>query len=153
MPWTVIAKRLRGSGLAMPLAVSLAVLCAPPAPAQVGFPAPASPAAPVPAAPAPARNPVCLRLEAQLAAVDRGTVDPAKADQIKRYEDSSAKQQAELDRVGEQCPRRGIFRYVQRTVAAMRPPEQPDPADPLQSQLLPDRDPAPAGQQWRAGGS
>jgi len=102
MPWTVIAKRLRASGLALPfavsLAISLAVLCASPAPAQVGFPAPASPAAPVPAAPAPARNPVCLRLEAQLAAVDRGTVDPAKADQIKRYEDSSAKQQAELDR-------------------------------------------------------
>ena len=111
MPWTVIAKRLRASGLALPfavsLAISLAVLCASPAPAQVGFPAPASPAAPVPAAPAPARNPVCLRLEAQLAAVDRGTVDPAKADQIKRYEDSSAKQQAELDRLGQQSQRLG----------------------------------------------
>src|SRR5947207_252965 len=63
MPRTVIAKRLRASGLALPfpvsLAVSLAVLCASPAPAQVGFPASASPAAPVPAAPAPARNPVC----------------------------------------------------------------------------------------------
>src|ERR1700680_2756788 len=111
MPWTVIAKRLRASGLALPfavsLAISLAVLCASPAPAQVGFPAPASPAAPVPAAPAPARNPVCLRLEAQLAGVDRGTVDPAKADQIKRYEDSSAKQQAELDRLGQQSQRLG----------------------------------------------
>src|SRR4029077_10414437 len=111
MPWTVIAKRLRASGLALTfavfLAVSLAVLCASPAPAQVGFPAPASPAAPVPAAPAPARNPICLRLEAQLASVDRGTVDPAKADQIKRYEDSSAKQQAELDRLGQQSQRLG----------------------------------------------
>jgi hypothetical protein len=42
-----------------------------------------------------------------LAAVDRGTVDPAKADQIKRYEDSSAKQQAELDRLGQQSQRLG----------------------------------------------
>src|SRR6202048_2378197 len=111
MPLTVIAKRRPASGLAFPfavsLAISLAVLCASPAPAQVGFPAPASPAAPVPAGPAPARNPVCLRLEAQVAAVDRGTVDPAKADQIKRYEDSSAKQQAELDRLGQQSQRLG----------------------------------------------
>ena len=122
MPWTVIAKGLRGGGLALPLKASLTlsvtVLCGLPAAAQVGFPAPASPpaaaspasppAAAAPGAPpAPARNPVCLRLEAQLAAVERGTVDPATADQIKRYEDSAAKQQAELDRLGQQSQRLG----------------------------------------------
>jgi hypothetical protein len=38
-------------------------------------------------------------LEAQLAAVDRGNADPGRADQIKRYEDASNKQQFELDRL------------------------------------------------------
>jgi hypothetical protein len=54
----------------------------------------------VSAAPAPDQAvaiSICARLEGQLAAVDRGG-DPARAEQIKRYEDSIAKQQAELDR-------------------------------------------------------
>jgi hypothetical protein len=54
-----------------------------------------------------ARNPVCLRLEGQLAAVDRGTYDPAKAEQIRRNEEASAKQQAELDRLTQQAQRQG----------------------------------------------
>jgi hypothetical protein len=45
------------------------------------------------------RPPACLRLEAQLAAVDRGNADPGRADQIKRYEEASNKQQFELDRM------------------------------------------------------
>jgi len=50
-------------------------------------------------APAPtAQNPVCTRLEAQLATIDRGSSDPARAEQIKRYEEASARQQAELER-------------------------------------------------------
>lgn len=56
---------------------------------------------------AAARNPACLRLEAQLAAVDRGSYDPARADQIKRHEDAAAKQQFELDRVVAQSRRLG----------------------------------------------
>src|SRR3977135_1098095 len=63
--------------------------------------------APGPAAGAASQNPVCVRLEGQLASIDRGTVDPARADQIKRYEDSSAKQQAELDRMSAQARRMG----------------------------------------------
>lgn len=55
----------------------------------------------------PAANPACTRLEAQLGAIDRGTVDPARADQIKRYEDASNKQQAELDRMNAQARRLG----------------------------------------------
>src|ERR687897_171568 len=46
-------------------------------------------------------NPICIRLEGQLATIDRGagTGDPAKDEQIRRYQDAEAKQQAELDRV------------------------------------------------------
>jgi hypothetical protein len=52
-------------------------------------------------------NPICPRLEAQLASVDRGGGDPARADQIRRYEEAAAKQQAELDRVTMQAKRMG----------------------------------------------
>ncbi|MBI5262152.1 MAG: DUF2865 domain-containing protein [Bradyrhizobium sp.] len=58
--------------------------------------------------PGAATNPMCSRLEAQLAAVDRGaTGDPAKDDQIRRYQDSASRQQAELDRVTLQAKRMG----------------------------------------------
>ena len=54
-----------------------------------------------------ARNPVCTRLEAQLAGVDRGTADPARAEQIRRFEDAASKQQAELDKLVGQSRRAG----------------------------------------------
>jgi hypothetical protein len=63
-----------------------------------------------PAAPAQqgvAVNPMCPRLEAQLATIDRGGGDPAKAEQIRRYEEAAAKQQGELDRVTSQAKRQG----------------------------------------------
>ena len=40
----------------------------------------------------------CLRLESQLAAIDRGPNDPTRVAQISRYEDTIRRQQAELDR-------------------------------------------------------
>ena len=42
-------------------------------------------------------NPMCVRLEGQLATIDRGagSGDPAKDEQIRRYQDSAAKQQSE----------------------------------------------------------
>jgi hypothetical protein len=54
-------------------------------------------------------NPICARLEGQLATVDRGTGsgDPAKDEQIRRYQDAAAKQQSELDRVTSQAKRMG----------------------------------------------
>jgi hypothetical protein len=54
-------------------------------------------------------NPMCPRLEAQLATIDRGgsSGDPAKDDQIRRYQDAAAKQQGELDRVTSQAKRMG----------------------------------------------
>jgi hypothetical protein len=63
---------------------------------------------PPPGAVGPAANPMCPRLEAQLATTDRGGAgDPAKDDQIRRYQDAAAKQQAELDRVTSQAKRMG----------------------------------------------
>ena len=91
-----ITKYLRGLGAGLPVLV----LWVAPAAAQLGYPSPAPNAS--------ARSQACLRLESQLAAIDRGAaVDPARAEQIKRYEDAAAKQQAELDRLGQQSQRLG----------------------------------------------
>jgi len=67
-----------------------------------------NPNAPPPGQTAPA-NPMCPRLEAQLATIDRGggSGDPAKDDQIRRYQDAATKQQGELDRVTSQAKRMG----------------------------------------------
>ncbi len=62
---------------------------------------------PYPTPPAAAPNSACTRLEAQLAAIDRGTVDPAHAEQIRRYEDARNRQQADLDRMSAQASRMG----------------------------------------------
>jgi uncharacterized protein DUF2865 len=61
-----------------------------------------------------AGSPVCARLEGQLSAIDHGGNDPARADQIKRYEDAVSKQEAELDRAVAQgrklgCESSGFF--------------------------------------------
>jgi hypothetical protein len=55
----------------------------------------------------PTTNPVCARLEGQLAIVNRGSADPARADLIKHAEEAVAKQQADLDRVVAQSRRQG----------------------------------------------
>jgi hypothetical protein len=65
-----------------------------------------------PAAPPPQGapvNPMCPRLEAQLATIDRGggSGDPARDEQIRRYQDAASKQQGELDRVTSQAKRMG----------------------------------------------
>src|SRR6201996_5322807 len=61
-----------------------------------------------PPAPGGAVNPMCPRLESQLAMIDRGgSGDPARDEQIRRYQDSASKQQAELDRVTLQARRMG----------------------------------------------
>lgn len=57
-------------------------------------------------APPPA-NQVCVRLESQLALIDRGASDPARADQVKRAEDAVRQQQAELDRLQAVARRNG----------------------------------------------
>jgi hypothetical protein len=53
-------------------------------------------------------NPMCARLEGQLAAISGGAGgDPAREEQIRRYQDSQGRQQAELDRVTMQAKRMG----------------------------------------------
>ena len=61
-----------------------------------------------------ASNPVCVRLESQLATIDSGASDPAHVAQIKQHEDAVAKQQADLDRTLAQahkigCAGEGFF--------------------------------------------
>ncbi|WP_092291653.1 DUF2865 domain-containing protein [Bradyrhizobium sp. Ghvi] len=83
--------------------VLLSVVLATDAFAQAGPPGP-----PPPAQGGPGPNPMCVRLEAQLAGLDRGASgDPAREDQIRRYQDSQSRQQAELDRVTMQAKRMG----------------------------------------------
>jgi|SRR5579871_2803635 len=73
-----------------------------------GYPAQGYPAqGGAPAQPAQASNPVCVRLEAQLASVDSNASDPNRAAQIKRTEDAIAKQQTDLDRTLAQAQRVG----------------------------------------------
>ncbi len=64
------------------------------------------------AAPPPAgqtyQSQLCTRLEGQLAAIDRGPgTDPARAEQVRRYEEASGRQQSELDRMVAQSRRAG----------------------------------------------
>src|SRR3954469_6301181 len=66
-------------------------------------------ASPQPPQQGAAVNPMCPRLEAQLASIDRGggNGDPAREEQIRRYQEAAAKQQGELDRVTSQAKRMG----------------------------------------------
>jgi hypothetical protein len=87
------------AGIALPAAHAFAqVPPGPPGPAPQG--AQANPAQ---------ANPMCGRLEGQLAAIDRGggSGDPAKDEQIRRYQDAATRQQGELDRVTAQARRMG----------------------------------------------
>ena len=52
-------------------------------------------------------NPACQRLEAQLTSLDRGNSDPARADQIRRAEETVNRQQFEVDRLVAQARRTG----------------------------------------------
>src|SRR5262249_39372485 len=102
---------LRGPGAAL----SILVLCAAPAAAQFSFPFGAPPPPNPPPAPntspAPntaARSQACLRPESHPPPLDRRAAPhPPKPHQVQRYEDAAAKQQAELDRLGQQSQRLG----------------------------------------------
>ena len=85
-------------------------LCAHAALAQApGQPWPPGPGAPPPPAGQSYQSQLCVRLEGQLATIDRGgaAADPARAEQIRRYEEASSKQQGELDRMVAQGRRAG----------------------------------------------
>ena len=57
--------------------------------------------------PSQSQNPVCARLEGQLSGLDRGITDPARAEQVRRYEEAASKQQAELDQLTARSRRMG----------------------------------------------
>jgi hypothetical protein len=93
--WLLICALL--AGMTLPAAQALAQMN------------PGPPGAVPPQQGTPQPNPICSRLEGQLATIDRGggTGDPARDDQIRRYQDAASKQQAELDRVTSQARRMG----------------------------------------------
>jgi hypothetical protein len=78
---------------ALPMSAALAQGVAPP-------PGPGMPSA-------PAANPVCQRLEAQLVSIDRANGEQGRAEQMRRYEEAAAKQQGELDRTTMSARRNG----------------------------------------------
>src|SRR5215468_10753694 len=100
---TMIASRLRtiGSVVAMLLAASGGGGAQTMPPASGGAPGMAAPQ------PMPSQNPVCGRLEAQLVEFDRNGGDPARAEQLRHYEEAVASQQSELDRTVAQARRTG----------------------------------------------
>ncbi|MGH6681582.1 MAG: DUF2865 domain-containing protein, partial [Bradyrhizobium sp.] len=68
-------------------------------------------AQPYPEGVPPSVNPICTRLEAQLAILNRGGgADTAKAAQISRYQAAANQQQQQLDRVTSQASRMGCDR-------------------------------------------
>src|SRR5450631_4727008 len=56
---------------------------------------------------AQAPKPACQRLEAQLTSLDNGNNDPARADQIRKAEDTINRQQFEIDKLVSQARRSG----------------------------------------------
>jgi hypothetical protein len=74
--------------------------------ALFGLPAAAA-AQGMPQQPGASGNPVCVRLEGQLASIDRAGADPARAEQARRIDESLSKQQSDLDRVQSQYQRLG----------------------------------------------
>ncbi len=102
-------KHLRGLGLGLLAAglVSASVAAQSPPVPPASIPGQPGAAPPPSASEQPPSNPVCVRLEGQLAVLNRGGGDPTRADQIKRYEDAAGKQQADLDRALVQAKRRG----------------------------------------------
>ena len=95
--------------------------------------------APPPPQGAPPVNPMCPRLEAQLATIDRGgSGDPAKDEQIRRYQDAAGQaagrtRSRHLAGQAHGLRQFRIFLAVHRPVGAMRSGQQPDSADAGQS--------------------
>jgi hypothetical protein len=88
-------------------------------PSQGSYPPSGAPAAPTASA-----SPVCGRLEAQLAAIDRGAGgDPARAEQTRRIEDTLARQQGDLDRAQAQWQRLGCQPTNLFSIFVNQPPQ------------------------------
>ncbi len=83
-----------------------------------------------PVAPPPNPNPVCTRLEGQLALINRGG-DPARLDQARRAEDAVNKQQADLDRLVAQSRKLGCESMGLFSLFSSQPPQ----CGPLNNQI------------------
>ena len=97
----VLVRRSRRPSLASFVLIASSIAFLTPASAQ-RYPAPQ-----YPDSAAQSRNPACAPLEGQLAALDRGTLDQAQADQSRRLEDAARRQQSDLDRLTAQARRVG----------------------------------------------
>jgi hypothetical protein len=69
---------------------------------------------------------LCLRLESQLATIDRGPNDPVRAAQIQRYDEAIRRQQADLDRILARsrrlgCESKGFFSLFSNQPAECEP--------------------------------
>lgn len=95
---------------------------------------PFSPPAPVPSAPQYPQqqqpqysqqggNPICVRLEAQLAAIDRGQGDPGRMAQSRRVDDTINRLQADLDRLVAQHRRLGCQNNGFFSIFTSQPPQ------------------------------
>jgi hypothetical protein len=80
---------------------------------------------------APSANPVCGRLEAQLAAIDRGATDPARAERTRRIEDALNREQEDLDHAQAQWQRLGCQPVTLFTIFT----SQPQQCGPLGNQI------------------
>jgi hypothetical protein len=84
---------------------------------------PATPGAVPPPFQTQVQNPVCTRLEGQLAAVERGYGDPGRVAQVKRFEDTANRQQADLDRLVTQSRRLGCQASGLFSIFSSQPPQ------------------------------
>ena len=102
---TMLSRALRRCGAFVVAGAALAAIGVAPARSQ------AQPWPPGSGAQPPSQNyqtQVCTRLEGQLAAIDRGASgDPARAEQVRRYEEAARRQQTELDTMTAQGRRQG----------------------------------------------
>jgi Protein of unknown function (DUF2865) len=96
----IVGRPSRRLGLATLALAACAGMTLAPASAQQGYPGSQYPGS-------QARNPACPQLEGQLAALDRGTLDPAQAEQSRRLDDAARRQQSDLDRLTAQARRVG----------------------------------------------
>lgn len=121
MDWGMI-RRVCAPVFAAALAAALGAQAPAPGPAPLPPPA-APPAAAAPPVAPPNANPVCVRLEATLANLERSDGDAARAEQIRRYEEAAERQQQELDRITGQAQQMGCSRSSFFLFGGGQPPQ------------------------------
>ena len=76
-----------------------------------------------PQAPQAGQNPICVRLETQLASIERGGGDPSRAATVRRFEDAVNAQQANVDRLNQQARRLGCQSAGIFSIFTSQPPQ------------------------------